>query len=308
MWPSDCLDPESLLALPKTTTIWDKKITCSWDISEGAALSMHERFLSVGLQITRNPGTGQTWKLCGRLSPYIRHGQISPSTIYWSVVDSNLSKQATKTFGRRLFWRDLAYFQFDQFPSMHSDGIRKHYDKTDWCNDLSKLKAWQSGCTGFPMVDSGMRELYATGYMKQNVRMVVASFLVEYLGMDWRHGLRWFHECLVDADVSINSMMWQNAGRSGIDQWNFVLRPDSGASRDPRGAYVRKWVPELKSVPTKYIFSPWEADAAVLQKAGVVIGRRPEDGSGSSLSFYPERIIKNLSKGVVRRIRKLFSG
>ena len=110
-----------------------------------------------------------------------------------------------------------------------------------------------------------MRALYATGWMHQSVRMVCASFLVEFLQIDWREGARWFHETLVDADVAINSMMWQNAGRSGIDQWNFVMQPDGG-SQDPSGAYVRRWVPELARLPNKYIHKPWTAPAAVLMQ------------------------------------------
>ena len=152
---SDCLDPESLLALPETTKLWDKKITDNWDISEGAALSMHQRFLSVGLPHYEKSRNRADLEVVSRLSAYIRHGQISPATIHWSVVDSNLSKQAKKTFGRRLYWRDLAYFQFDQFPTMHSDGIRRHYDKTEWLDDTSKLKAWQQGRTGFRWLMAG---------------------------------------------------------------------------------------------------------------------------------------------------------
>ena len=113
-------------------------------------------------------------------------------------------------------------------------------------------------CTGYPLVDAAMRELWSTGWMQQGLRMVVASFLVEYLGEDWRHGMRWFHDTLVDNDLAINSMMWQNAGRSGVDQWNWVSSPETGASRDPKGNYVRKWCPELKDVPLKYLFTPWK--------------------------------------------------
>ena len=127
--------------------------------------------------------------------------------------------------------------------------IRRHYASHAWSADTpSRLRAWQQGRTGYPMVDAGMRCLYATGWMHQSVRMVVASFLVEYLGVSWVAGARWFHETLVDADLAINSMMWQNAGRSGIDQWNFVLSPETG-SQDPSGSFCRKWLPELARLP-----------------------------------------------------------
>ena len=118
--------------------------------------------------------------------------------------------------------------------------------------------------------------------MMQNVRMIVASFLTEYLNIDWVEGEKWFHWTLVDADVAINAMMWQNAGRSGIDQWNFVMSPENG-SQDPTGAYVKRWVPELAGLPSKYIHKPWTAPDAVLSKAGVELG-----------VSYPHRMVTDL--------------
>ena len=118
--------------------------------------------------------------------------------------------------------------------------------------------------------------------MTQSVRMVVASFLTEYLRLHWRHGAKWFHDTLVDADQAINSMMWQNAGRSGLDQWNFVLSPET-ASQDPSGSYVRKWVPELRKLPNKTLHRPWKANRDDLERANVRLG-----------VDYPHRIITNL--------------
>ena len=112
--------------------------------------------------------------------------------------------------------------------------------------------------------------------------MVAASFLAEFLGVSWVDGARWFHETLVDADVAINSMMWQNAGRSGIDQWNFVLSPETG-SQDPSGAFCRRWLPELARLPSKWIHTPWLAPPDVLASAGVSLGGN-----------YPERILTDL--------------
>lgn len=132
------------------------------------------------------------------------------------------------------------------------------------------------------MVDAGMRELYLTGWMPQTVRMVCASFLVEYLRVSWADGMEWFHDTLCDADSAINAMMWQNAGRSGIDQWNFVLSPEA-ASQDPTGTYTRKYVPELAKLSNKFLHKPWQASSEVLRSAGVVIGET-----------YPERVVTNL--------------
>ena len=136
--------------------------------------------------------------------------------------------------------------------------------------------------TGYPLVDAGMRELYHTGWLTQSVGMVVASFLTEYLRVNWVKGFEWFHYTLVDADSAINAMMWQNAGRSGIDQWNFVMSPVA-ASQDHTGKYTKKWVPELSKLSKPLLHKPWDAPEAVLSEAGIVLGET-----------YPHRIVLDL--------------
>ena len=218
-----------------------------------------------------------------RLSPFLRFGQLSARQLYHAVRRSGYDREVTKTFARRLHWRDLAYYQLHAFPDMAHFPIRRHYAAHAWSNETpSHLRAWQLGRTGYPMVDAAMRSLYATGWMHQSLRMVCASFLVEYLGVSWVFGANWFSDTLVDADLAINSMMWQNAGRSGIDQWNFVLSPVTG-SQDPSGGFCRAWLPELAKPPTNDLHAPWQAPADVLAKAGVRLGHD-----------YPERILADL--------------
>ena len=129
-------------------------------------------------------------------------------------------------------------------------------------------------------MDAGMRELWATGYVPNYVRHVVAGFLIEYLNVDWRHGQLWFHDTLVDADVAIQGFMWQNGGHSGMDQWNFVMHPVYAAkSADPDGEYVRRWCPELAGLPR--VRSRLEA----------------RDGGGVNVALgrhYPKRIVLDL--------------
>jgi deoxyribodipyrimidine photolyase len=176
---------------------------------------------------------------------------------------------------------------------MTHKSIRIHYENMAWVSgseEERRLKAWKTGKTGYPIVDSGMRELYATGWMTQSVRMVVASFLVEYLRINWTKGAQWFHETLVDADCAINSMMWQNAGRSGTDQWNFIMSPEL-ASQDKSGSYTRKWVPELVELPNKYLHRPWTAPNDVLKDARVILG---DAGNRSNGATYPARIVEDL--------------
>ncbi|GAX80053.1 hypothetical protein CEUSTIGMA_g7492.t1 [Chlamydomonas eustigma] len=133
------------------------------------------------------------------------------------------------------------------------------------------LRAWQRGLTGYPVIDAAMRQLWKTGWLHQNSRMAVASFLVDVLNLPWMDGARWFHYTLVDADLAINSMMWQNAGKSGLDQWNFELSPTS-STQDPGGRLIIQWVPELSKLPVKYLHSPWKAPTEVLKAADVVLG------------------------------------
>lgn len=173
-----------------------------------------------------------------KLSPYLHFGQISPRTVMRRLASAG-AQNVSKTFWRRLVWRDLAYWQLHHWPQMPTRSLRPSYDDQSWDFNPGTLKRWQAGQTGFPLVDAGMRELWHTGYMHQNVRMVVACFLTEYLNYHWVHGARWFHDTLVDADLAINSMMWQNAGKSGLDQWNFSILPTSRAA-DSKGDYVRR--------------------------------------------------------------------
>jgi len=227
------------------------------------------------------------------LSVHLRLGTLSPTELHWKVQDSPLDDK--KTFSRRLFWRDLAYYQLRCFPNMSRMAIRAHYQNTEWVTGTEehrRLEAWKWGRTGYPIVDAGMRELYKTGWMTQSVRMVVASFLVEYLRISWVRGCEWFHYTLADADTAINAMMWQNAGKSGIDQWNFVVSPESG-SQDPSGSYTRKWVPELARIKaTKLLHQPWKAPPRVLEEAGVVLGET-----------YPHRIITDLKEERAKSIK-----
>ena len=126
------------------------------------------------------------------------------------------------------------------------------------------------------MVDAGMRELWLTGAMHNRVRMVVGSFLVKNLLLHWHHGERWFWDCLVDADLASNSASWQWIAGCGADAAPYfrIFNPvTQGQKFDPDGEYIRQYIPELKVLPNKYLFSPWEAPKEELDKAGIVLGQ-----------------------------------
>lgn len=265
---------------------WDLAIRERFPMSEKEAQISLDAFFQNGLKFyEKDRSRADKDYATSKLSPHLRIGTLSPNELYWRTKDSKLSDEKVKTFSRRLFWRDLAYFQLKCFPQMREVSIRSHYEDMEWVEGDEKkkrLEAWKNGKTGYPIVDAGMRELYMTGWMTQSLRMVVASFLVEYLRVSWVEGCKWFHYTLADADSAINAMMWQNAGKCGIDQWNFVLSPTT-ASQDPFAEYTSKWVPELSGLPSKYICRPWEASKEELSKSKVVLGKT-----------YPLRIVDDL--------------
>lgn len=287
------LDDLKLAIMPPNTP-WDRPILSRFQMDRQSALGRLEKFMSQGLPRYESHRSRADDDLAtSQLSAHLRFGVLSPHELYWRTEDSELSYNEKKTFARRLIWRELAYFQLFSFPFMLDRSIRQHYEKTEWVTGEEgerRLKAWKQGKTGYPIVDAGMRELYATGWMTQSVRMVVASFLVEYLRLD---GLSWFHQTLADADQAINAMMWQNAGRSGIDQWNFVPSPQT-ASQDVSGAYTKKWVPELSQLPAKSLHRPWQTFEGDLRVAGVVLGET-----------YQMRIVKHLEQERSRSVESV---
>ena len=277
------LEDLGLAAMPRrkdgTCVDWGQGIKMHWgDMSESDALVRLSEFIhshkidkyekEKGLA----DGRGVT-----HLSPYIHFGQLSPRYI-WNAFGSQNCKKASPTLWRRLIWRELSYWQLYHFPHMATRPLRTSYAAVEWREDKAVLRAWQKGQTGYPLVDAGMRQLWTTGWMQQNTRMAVACLLTEYLNTNWIHGAQWFHDTLVDADVAINSSMWQNAGKSGLDQWNYTVLPTS-KSQDPNGDYIVQWVPELRGLPPKYRHEPWLAPTNVLDAAGVTLG-----------TTYPHRI------------------
>ena len=137
----------------------------------------------------------------------------------------------------------------------------KKFDKFPWQKNSKFLNAWKKGLTGYPIVDAGMRELYSTGWMHNRVRMIVGSFLVKHLLINWIEGEKYFKNCLLDFNEANNVSGWQWVSGSGADAapyfriFNPILQ---GEKFDKEGEYVKKWIPELKNVPKKFIHRPWE--------------------------------------------------
>jgi deoxyribodipyrimidine photo-lyase len=211
------------------------------------------------------------------LSPHLAMGEITPYQIWHSVSYSkSASSGDIEKFRSEVGWREFAYHLLFHFPELANENFNGGFDAFPWAKpNPVHLKAWQEGRTGYPIVDAGMRELWATGWMHNRVRMIVASFLIKHLMMDWREGERWFWDTLVDACPANNPASWQWVAGSGADAapyyriFNPILQ---GEKFDGDGAYVRKWVAELAGMPDKYLHKPWEAPDAVLKSAGVLLG------------------------------------
>ena len=163
-------------------------------------------------------------------------------------------------FLKEVLWREFAYNLIHYWPELPQKSFKPEYENFPWVKDDAALHKWQRGQTGYPIVDAGMRELWATGIMHNRVRMIVASFLIKHLQIDWREGQRWFWDTLVDADIANNAASWQWVAGCGADAspyyriFNPVLQ---GSKFDPEGVYVKRWVPELQSVPAEHIHAPW---------------------------------------------------
>jgi len=177
---------------------------------------------------------------------------------------------------RQLVWREFANHLLYHFPETSNEPLLADFARFPWRRSESALKHWQTGTTGYPFVDAGMRELWTTGYMHNRLRMVAASFLTKHLMIRWQEGARWFWDTLVDADLANNTFGWQWTAGCGADAAPYfrVFNPiTQGEKLDPEGGYVRRWIPELASLPSRWIHKPWLAPDEVLERAGIRIGR-----------------------------------
>jgi deoxyribodipyrimidine photo-lyase len=213
------------------------------------------------------------------LSPHLRFGEISPRQV-WHAARFAASEHRglaadIEKFLSELGWREFCRHLLFDVPGLANESLQSVFNGFPWKHDDKALAAWQRGRTGYPIVDAGMRQLWHTGVMHNRVRMVVASFLVKHLLIDWREGERWFWDTLVDADAGSNPANWQWVAGCGADAapyfrvFNPVLQ---GEKFDPDGVYVRRWVGELSALPTSLIQQPWRATPLELKSAGIELG------------------------------------
>jgi len=291
--PSPLPAPSSLMAGPKLVgaTIdglglepkhpdWAGGLRATWKVGEQSALLRLSRFLTKDIASYCVDRDRPDRAVTSRLSPHLRFGEVGPRQVWHGARFAaserpRLARDVEKLLSE-IGWREFCRHLLFDVPDLSESPLRPEFRAFPWEMDRNLLHAWQRGRTGYPVVDAGMRELWQTGTMHNRVRMVVASFLVKHLLVDWRIGENWFWDTLVDADPASNPANWQWVAGCGADAapyfriFNPVLQ---GEKFDPEGAYVRRWLPELIKLPNDLIHSPWRGTESELTDAGVRLGQ-----------------------------------
>jgi len=284
---------DALELLPKGPDWW-REFPAHWSPGEAGAMGRLADFAAraiAGYDAQRNtPGIEGT----SALSPHLRFGEISPRQVWHAARAAGVTEAGT--FLKEILWREFAYHLLWHRPEMPEAPLQQAFAAFPWQPDAALLRAWQRGVTGYPIVDAGMRQLWRIGWMHNRVRMITASLLVKHLLQPWQAGEAWFWDTLVDGDLASNAASWQWVAGSGADAAPYfrIFAPVlQGEKFDTDGAYVRRWVPELRNLPDKFLHKPWEAPEIVLRGAGVRLGvdyPRPiishAEGRARALSAY----------------------
>ncbi len=273
LWINDCLNTEvnleSLALMPKIP--WDSEFYQHWKVDEEGLKSSLKNLKEIieSYSVDRDfPAI----KATSRLSPYLAFGQVSPARVISIIGQHDCADKFLSELGWREFSRYLQY----HFPDTPDQPMNVKFRQVPWINDPQDLLRWQTGQTGIPIVDAGMRELWRTGWMHNRVRMIVASFLVKHLLIDWKKGAEWFWDTLLDADLANNTQGWQWVAGCGADAPPYfrVFNPVTQSKKfDKEGEYLRRWIPELSLLPNKFIHEPWTAPDSLLSELDITLGQ-----------------------------------
>lgn len=239
---------------------WDSGFWQTWQPGEAQAIRRLHGFLEhldAYPEDRDRPGIDGT----SRMSPHLHFGEISPGRI----LDAARARGGAgmDKFIAELGWREFAYYVLQHWPDSNSQNFNRKFDDLPWRDDAQGLDAWKQGRTGVPLVDAGMRQLWHEGWMHNRVRMVVASWLAKHMGIHWLEGAAWFAHTLLDADIASNTLGWQWVAGTGVDAAPYyrIFNPVTQSRKfDPRGDYIRRWVPELRTLGDAAVHAPWEAD------------------------------------------------
>ena len=267
-----CIEPIDIL--PKKN--WYKKFDKYWKVSENDSKKILKNLIENKIKDYGTSRDIPSIEGTSKLSPYIKHGQIHVGSIWKKCSEIKSKGIGYRKYINELGWREFSHSLINYFPEFLRGNFRKEFDKFPWAKNEKYLKAWKRGMTGYPIVDAGMRELYETGWMHNRIRMVVGSFLVKHLRINWTEGEKHFRNCLLDFNKANNVAQWQWVAGCGADAapyfriFNPILQ---GEKFDKEGNYVKKWVPELKNVPNKFIHKPWEMELKYQEAIKTIIGK-----------------------------------
>lgn len=253
-------DLQQLMALP-----WAQKIMQTHKVGEEQAWQKLQNFIDNALDSYSEDRDFPHLMVTSGLSAYLHFGQINPRVLFYYfhyLMDVGFVKSGqAMPWLRQLVWKDFARHLLVYFPHTEAEPFQQKYQSMTWQDENQSYQTWQKGKTGIPIIDAGMRELWQTGIMHNRVRMLVASFLTKNLNQHWLIGKRWFDNALLDADPANNVMGWQWVAGCGVDASPYyrLFNPVTQSLKfDADGCYLRKWLPELKSLSNKAIHAPWE--------------------------------------------------
>lgn len=261
-------------ALLPTKPDWSAGLQAAWTPGEAGALMKLSHFEPAQVAAYKTARDLPAVDGTSQLSPHLHFGEVSARQV-WHALARRMELAQAEPYIRQLGWRDFSTSLLTHAPDLPEESWSPKFRGFPWREDAADLKAWQTGQTGYPIVDAGMRQLWQTGWMHNRVRMIVASFLCKHLLLHWRHGEEWFWDTLVDADLANNAAGWQWVAGSGADASPYfrIFNPITQAQKfDPDGAYIATFVPELAQLPTKYIHAPWTAPKNILELSGVRLG------------------------------------
>lgn len=272
-WPRSA-PLETLSILPSHP--WHKKLNRYWKPGADGARKALRAFAKASLSQYENIRDFPCEAGTSLLSPHLRFGEISPHTVWHEIHSPNQPGHSTShsksrsRFLAEMGWREFAHYLLFHFPDTPVTPFQPRFKSFPWKSAPFLQKAWERGRTGIPIIDAGMRQLWETGWMHNRVRMITASFLTKNLLISWQEGARWFWDTLIDADLANNTLGWQWTAGCGADAAPYfrIFNPVLQAKKfDPKGTYIRKWVPELAQFTAKEIHHPWDATHPPLETA-----------------------------------------